>query len=204
MRIAYYHRCVLSLSNGSGSITPFFLEMAMPLPTSLLNPLARPISELWNGMRGVHGGIACALLGFITGAGLAYGQTKTAKPVYVCVKAPLAPLHAKPQSTSRVTWQAQQHTPLKLLRRQKTWLWVQDVDGDLHWVQKALVQEKERCVVVAQTHAKIRRHYKNRRSVLTVGKYAAFIETTRKNKWVGIRHHQKTLWVNRDRVWPKR
>ena len=139
-----------------------------------------------------------------TTTGVAWAQKKTSKPVYVCIQAPLAALHAKPQTDSRITWQAQQHTPLKVLSRQKKWLWVQDVDGDLHWVAQAWVTQTQRCVVVKGARANIRTHYRRGKQVMTVSKYAAFAETGRRKKWVGVRHHKRTLWVHESLVWPRR
>src|SRR4051812_34467811 len=74
----------------------------------------------------------------------------------VCISKKRAILRKGPGREFPVTWSVPKYMPLLRLDRKGTWVKVQDLDGEVHWVAAKDVSRKTQCAVVKTKTAKLR------------------------------------------------
>lgn len=75
----------------------------------------------------------------------------------VCVVVPRASMRAEPSMKSEVTWTVTQNMPLMRLEKKGNWTYVEDIDGEKHWIQSSAVSGRVACAVVKSKTARLRK-----------------------------------------------
>ena len=120
----------------------------------------------------------------------------------LCVKTPEANLRVGPGSNYAVGWTVSKYFPLKKLGTSLSgeWYAVEDIDGDVFWVHRRLVENRRGCAAVKSARVNVRQgpgtHYGKR---FHAEKYHSFRVLKRNGTWIKVQdrdHH--TGWVHRD------
>ena len=123
----------------------------------------------------------------------------------LCVTQPLTSLRAGPGSDHRVTWIVGQYMPLKEITRKGSWIQVQDMDGEKHWVASAAVSSRLQCVAVKSKIAKLRKGPGSRfpeSELATADKYTPFLKVNREGDWIQVQdEYRETFWVSDKSMW---
>ena len=121
----------------------------------------------------------------------------------LCVTSPRVNLRAGPGTNNRITWEVNRFMPLMEIARQKDWIRVKDVDGDLHWIYKNLVSDKLDCLTIKASKANIRKRPTAKAPLwFTVEKYTSFKKIGKKANWVKLEYEGEIMWVFHTLVWP--
>jgi len=121
----------------------------------------------------------------------------------VCVTAPRAVLVEGPGVNYTQTWVVVRHTPLQWMGTQGEWVKVRDVDGDIHWIVGAMVDEKSKCVMVSQDFADVRDQSGGKgKLIYTATRYTVFHKIGEQADWTEVEHEGQHMWVKTDRLWP--
>lgn len=96
--------------------------------------------------------------------------------------------------------------PFKVLDQKSDWVFVEDLEGDKHWVAKQLVGHGKKCAVVKSEYANLRTgpgtEYEQDGVIPKVGKYTAFEVVSQKGNWVKVRgENKKIYWLSSDLLW---
>ena len=133
---------------------------------------------------------------------LSEGDAQEAKKL--CVTSPRANLRAGPGKENRITWEVNQFMPLVEIARQKDWVRVKDVDGDIHWIYKTLISDKVDCLTIKASKANIRKRPTAKAPLwFTVEKYTSFKRVGQQPKWIKLEYEGEIMWVFHTLVWPK-
>ena len=122
----------------------------------------------------------------------------------VCVRAPRANLRAGPGPQHRINWQINRHMPLKLLAQQGSWLKVEDLNQEIHWIAVRLVSNKFPCIAIAKPSAQIRQGPSSRAPLLfVIEKNTPFRVIKQQENWLQLDYYQQDIWVHDTLVWPQ-
>jgi SH3-like domain-containing protein len=125
----------------------------------------------------------------------------------VCVSSPIARLRAGPGLEYRVTWTVGQYMPLQQIGKNKSgsWLQVQDIDGEKHWISREMVSNKIRCVAVKAKVANLRKGPGNKFAISdypTADRYTPFRQLQRDGEWLQVQdEYRDTFWIADNQVW---
>lgn len=124
----------------------------------------------------------------------------------LCVSEYQTRLRAEPSSAAKVTWVVGRYMPLIEKDRKGSWIQVQDMDGETHWVSAGEVTSKERCVVVKSRQASLRQSPSRKApfgDVASVDRYTAFkrLEADPED-WYWVEDEVGTrFWIPAKDVW---
>ena len=122
----------------------------------------------------------------------------------LCVNVPEANLRSGPGTKYEKTWMVYKYMPFKRIKRQGSWIKVQDVDGDRHWIYKKLVTSRIRCAVVKTKKANIRSGPGTQysKSSEPAVKYDSFKVLKKKSSWVKVvDEFGISGWIFRKLLW---
>lgn len=111
-------------------------------------------------------------------------------------------MRAGPGTHHEVLWELQRGYPLKVLRRQGRWLFVQDFENDKGWVARSLTGRTPHHMVKV-TRANLRRGPGLQHPVVGQLSYGDLLRTREKRRdWVRVEGGDgKTGWVARRLLW---
>ncbi len=72
----------------------------------------------------------------------------------LCIKGKVANLRKEPKVSSKDIWAVRKFMPLKEISRTSKWVYVEDLEGDQHYVSVNSVTNKTQCMVVNVNVAK--------------------------------------------------
>ena len=118
----------------------------------------------------------------------------------LCVKVPKANLRVGPGNGYAVGWTVDKYFPLKKVGASLSGKWhaVEDIDGDVFWIQQGLVGKGGGCAAVKSARAAVRTgpggHY---RRLFLAEKYHSFKVLKRTGPWIRVQDGKnKTGWVH--------
>lgn len=120
----------------------------------------------------------------------------------VSVRGKTVNMRSGPGLESPVLWELHQGYPLKVLRRQGTWLQVQDFENDRGWVSRKLTGNAPHHVVKADK-ANIRKGPGTQHRKIGVAEYGELLRTREKRGgWVQVeRTDGQTGWIAKSLLW---
>ena len=124
----------------------------------------------------------------------------------ICVINDRANLRSGPGRKFDKTWEVYKFMPFKTLSARGQWLFVQDLEGDKHWLHKKLVTKKHRCAVVKVPRASLRTgpstKHKKDQLIPEVHRYTAFKLLQVKSGWAQVyAENGKKYWIARSLLW---
>jgi len=130
------------------------------------------------------------------------GAEAQAQRTSLCVTAARANLRAGPGMKNRITWEVHKYMPLVQVGSEGDWIKVKDVDGDLHWIFKRLVDSSIACVTVSAPRANIRKGPGVKFGKwFTVERYTSFKKLDQQGGWVKLEWEGQEMWVYQTLVW---
>lgn len=130
---------------------------------------------------------------------------RVAEAQALCVKTSRANLRQGPGIDYEKLWVVFKYMPLRKLSKKGNWFRVKDVDGDIYWIYKKLVDSSFKCAVVKTKKANFRLGPGTRNSQVAwspMGKYFSMKVLKVKGKWVKIMDSAGGVaWVHRSLVW---
>jgi SH3-like domain-containing protein len=128
----------------------------------------------------------------------------TQEAAALCVNVPEANLRSGPGTKYEKTWMVYKYMPFKKIKQQGSWIKVEDVDGDRHWIYKKLVTSRIRCAVVKAKKANIRSGPGTQysKSSEPAVKYDSFKVLKKKSSWVKVvDEFGISGWIFRKLLW---
>ena len=123
----------------------------------------------------------------------------------VCVTQPHTSLHKGPSVKDPVTWTVSENMPLLRLDIKGQWSKVQDLDGQVHWVQSRVLSSRRSCAVIRTKTAKLRRGPGPKEPTADMeiaDKYTPFQKIDRDGAWLLVQdEYNGRYWVNETNVW---
>lgn len=124
----------------------------------------------------------------------------------LCVKASKANLRAGPSTKNQITWEVYKYMPLIEKKRQGSWVYVKDFEGDRHWIYKGLVTKDFQCAVVKVDRANLRTgpgtSHKKADDLPYAEKYMTFKFLRTKGNWAQVMDtYGDKYWVFRKLIW---
>jgi len=144
--------------------------------------------------------LALALLVFPV---VARGAEAKSDSATLCTKTPKAEIRQGPGREFPVKYLAPVHMAFLLMERKGSWLQIRDVDGQLLWVHRSLVRERDRCITINADDVNMRWKPDRYAGVMfKTDRYASFRVVESRGDWLGVRYYELTVWVHRSLVWP--
>lgn len=123
----------------------------------------------------------------------------------VCIIKANVNLRKGPSAKSAVSWAVPKYMPLMKLEKKGSWLKVQDLDGQVHWVRSKMTSARVNCAVVKTKTAKLREKPSASSPLADlsqVNKYTAFLRTDRDGEWLQIKDDfGGSFWIHETNVW---
>jgi SH3-like domain-containing protein len=116
-------------------------------------------------------------------------------------------MRSGPGTKYKVIWKLGDGFPLKVLKHSGKWLRVQDFEGTIGWIHKAVVNRTPHMIVKVHKKTKKRINVRsgpgtNKRIVAKAYYGVVFKTLGQKNGWVKVSHGRKvTGWVKRSLLW---
>lgn len=114
-------------------------------------------------------------------------------------------LYKGPSVQYELSWQVGKYMPFKKLGEKQSWIKVQDIDGEIHWISKSNVTESFPCGVIKLNHVNIRTQPKKNGSLAQIpfaDKYTPFKKIDRDEQWIEIEDQwERRGWVFEDAIW---
>jgi len=128
------------------------------------------------------------------------------KAVSLCVTSNKANLRSGPGTNFSISWEVLKYMPFRVLKKQKGWYRVKDVDGDVHWIFSKLVSKSLKCAVVKVKMANLRTgpgtKYSHSKVYPKAKKFDSFKLLKTKGKWARLEDEDKDrYWVFRELIW---
>jgi len=107
-----------------------------------------------------------------------------------------------PSVKNPVAYKADKFYPVKILKKQKGWVQVEDFEGDKAWVMATLLDD-QKTVVVKRKIANIRDKASTKSKILfTAAQGAAFKILKEEGKWLLVQHADGDRgWIHESLVW---
>ena len=123
----------------------------------------------------------------------------------LCTQSQTTHLRAGPSITYPVTWSVYKNMPLRKIDEESVWIYVKDVDGDFHWVNREDVDERS-CAVVKVKEVNLRTGPGNQYRLVSffpkAEKYTTFEVLSTQGKWALLRDDDNDrYWVYRPLIW---
>src|SRR5690606_37748779 len=123
----------------------------------------------------------------------------------LCVKTAKANLRTGPSSKKPISWTVGKYTPLMEVRRQGSWIEVEDMDGEKHWVHKSVVTNSIVCVSVQVNSARLRKSpgtNAETADIRQVDRYTAFKRIDAQGEWYEVQAGWGEIyWIHESTVW---
>ena len=121
-----------------------------------------------------------------------------------CAKAYLT-LRKGPGAQFPVTWKVARFMPFLKLETKNGWAKVQDVDGDMHWVQARDLTSNIHCVVVKTNVATLRQEPSPTApasDLKTIDRYTPLKKLDSQGEWVHVEDESgRQAWIHETNVW---
>ncbi|MBE8162829.1 MAG: hypothetical protein HAW63_02455 [Bdellovibrionaceae bacterium] len=122
----------------------------------------------------------------------------------LCTKSKKVNFRSGPSTHYKKTWTVSKYMPIEKVSETKSWYQVKDFEGDFHWVLKALITAKYKCVVVKTLWASLRvgpgKKFSRSKNYPKAEKYVTFRYLKQNNNWVQVKDKHK-YWVYKPLVW---
>jgi SH3-like domain-containing protein len=121
----------------------------------------------------------------------------------VSVKGSTVNMRSGPSTQNPILWELKRGYPLRVLRRQGSWIEVSDFENDKGWVARSLVGNAPHHVVKSRT-ANIRRGPGTNHGVVGKADYGDVLRTREKRAgWVRVEHtaNGTSGWVSASLLW---
>jgi len=123
-----------------------------------------------------------------------------------CVKKNGVNLYQGPKTSSAVSWTVGKNMPLQGTGEKKgSFVEVEDLDGQIHWIKRGDVSTKNRCLVIQVRSTRLRQGSgKNSpmAEMANMTKYSPFKDLGGEEGWTLIEDDTGAkAWVNLDHVW---
>lgn len=122
----------------------------------------------------------------------------------LCVTTDRANLRKGPGMNFKITWTVGKFMPLKKISRKGSWLKVQDVDNETHWIQSSAVSEVISCVVVKSRTAVLRQGASVSSApaeYTVVDRYTPFKKLERNGEYIRVANEFENFWIKDAAVW---
>ncbi len=123
----------------------------------------------------------------------------------LCVKAASAVLRAEPKSSAAVTWTVGKYTPLLKLDKKSGWYKVQDMDGEIHWIQAQAVSSEIRCLSIRTSTTNVRTGAGKQFPLVdrpVADRYTGFKRLENEEEWYQVEDSQGAKgWVHESNIW---
>jgi len=125
----------------------------------------------------------------------------------LCVSAQKANLRTGPGTNYDVAWEVYKYMPFSKVGLSLSGYWyaVKDVDGDVNWIHRGLLNDKYKCAVVKTDEVNLRGGPGTNYSKVGVAKkYFSFRVIGKKGVWIKIKDEwNSTGWIHRNFLWIK-
>jgi len=144
--------------------------------------------------------VVVLLVAFVFSAGAALAEM-------VAVSGDTINMRSGPGTKYRILWKLGYGFPLKVLKKKKSWLRVQDFEGSIGWVNKSVVNHVPHMIVKVHRKSKKRINVRSgpgtKYRIVAKAHYGVVFKTLkRKNGWVKVQHARGvTGWVKRSLLW---
>ncbi len=120
----------------------------------------------------------------------------------VSVKVNSLNMRAGPSTRTGVLWELKRGYPLKVIKKQRSWLQVRDFEGDTGWVARSLTGRTPYHIVKSRV-ANIRKGPGTRNSIVGSAEYGDLLRTREKRRdWVRVQTAEgKSGWIARRLLW---
>ena len=116
-----------------------------------------------------------------------------------------ANLRDGPGKSHHKTWTVGKYMPFRQLDRKGSWLKVEDVDHQIHWIYKTLVSRAIACVVVKVPFAYLRTGPGKKfakAGIEIADKYAPFKKIDHRGNWLQVEDdYGRKSWIYAKSVW---
>ncbi len=122
----------------------------------------------------------------------------------LCVTTDRANLRKGPGTSFKITWTVGKFMPLRKLERKGSWMKVQDVDNEIHWIQASAVSEAMSCVVVKSKTAVLRQAPSASAppaELTVVDRYTPFKKLDRNGEFVQVANEFDKFWIKDSAIW---
>ena len=124
----------------------------------------------------------------------------------ICVNVRKANLRMGPSAKRDKSWEVARYMPFKQLKNTGTWVQVQDLDGDIHWIHSKLVTHKFFCAVIKVRRANLRTgpgaSYPIHAKYPKAEKYESFRVIKQSKGWSQLTDdYGDKFWVHRGLIW---
>ncbi|TNF60590.1 MAG: peptide-binding protein [Burkholderiales bacterium] len=121
----------------------------------------------------------------------------------VSIKGSTVNMRSGPSTQNQILWELKRGYPLRVIRRQGSWLEVSDFENDSGWVARSLVDSTPHHVVKSRI-ANIRRGPGTQHAIVGKAEYGDVLRTREKRAgWVRVEHTATgtTGWIARRLLW---
>ena len=124
----------------------------------------------------------------------------------VSVKKDNVNMRSGPSTKRKVLWKLGQGFPLKVLKRSKEWMRVQDFEGTVGWVHKSVVNRSRHMIVKVYKKSRKKINVRSgpslKKKVVAKAYYGVVFKTLdQKSGWVKVSHGKIKGWVKRSLLW---
>ena len=118
------------------------------------------------------------------------------------VKANIANIRSGPNTSDVVIWQVEKYHPLKVIKKQGSWYFFEDFEGDRGWIHKDLLADIK-AVIVKKDKCNVRSGPGTANAIrFTVDKGVPFKVLGKKGDWLQVIHADGDQgWIHRSLVW---
>jgi SH3-like domain-containing protein len=120
----------------------------------------------------------------------------------MAVKADIANVRAKPDTSSDTLWQVEKYYPLLILEKKQSWYRFKDFEGDVGWIHESLVDNTP-TVIVKVDRANIRADAGTQYDlVFDAERGTPFKVLEKKGRWIKVQHADgDTGWIFSSLIW---
>jgi SH3-like domain-containing protein len=120
----------------------------------------------------------------------------------LAVSAAIANVRSGPGTQYDVLWQVEKYFPFNVLKKEKSWVYFEDFEGDRGWLHESLIG-KIPAVVTTIAQGNVRSGPGTENKVLyTVERGTPFKVTGKKGNWLEIEHAKGYRgWIYKSLVW---
>lgn len=129
-------------------------------------------------------------------------QPSAAQAKMVSVAGDWINMRSGPGLSHPVLWQLDRGHPLKVLRQENTWLYVEDFEGDKGWIAARLTSQTPH-VIVRATIVNIRANPNTRAPIIAKAQKGALFRTLgHRGDWVKVQHQEGIVgWIAKHLLW---
>jgi SH3-like domain-containing protein len=124
---------------------------------------------------------------------------------YVSVKKDAVNIRSGPSTKHKILWEVFQNFPLKVLKQEGKWIYVEDYEEDRGWIYETLVTDKKMVIIKVDTANMRSGPGTDNPVVATVKKGVVFEPLEMNDDWVKLRYKDEiTGWMHNSLLWPKK